>query len=215
MSATPSSQSQSSKRYPCEYPGNPCGETFARTNDRATHYRVDHEDLMFECPTCQQQFKQRRHLDDHMPVHTGEYKYRCDQCEYGTKSAARLESHKLKHTKNEPFTELDDGTVECNTCKKVFGNKKKFRDHASRVDCRKYAQFTCPIPACRAPCHSLRAVKLHLAEKHKDTDRKAAMKKVEQQMAAYEASTRNEIYTNTFTQRESSCTLYKYRYITI
>ena len=184
------------KKYPCEYPNNPCSRTFARTNDRLTHYRVDHEDLKFECSVCQKRFKQKRHVDDHMPIHTGDYKYQCNQCDYGTKSASRLASHQKKHTRVEPFTEESDGKIECNICKKTFDDKKKFRDHARRVDCRKYAQFTCPVVACRQPCQSLRAVKNHLATEHKDLKKKPLMQKLQQQMDAYEEKTRNAMFNN-------------------
>ena len=175
------------KRYRCEYPGVTCDRTFARTNDRKIHYQVDHEGETYECNVCQKRFKQRRHLDDHMPQHTGQWKFKCDKCDYGTKSAERLAAHKRKHDGDEPFPLKDDDKFSCSVCRATFTSKKRFRDHTYRTDCKRYVQFACPVSGCTAGHRSLRAVKNHIATAHPTVNKKDAVNAVKQQIADYEA----------------------------
>ena len=169
--------------YKCRFsgPGGPCGEVFSRTDQREVHYRADHQKFRFKCPYCQQEYRQERHLKDHLPTHTGKWRYNCDVCEsYGCQRQTQLVAHKnAKHGEGKKFAKTDDsGAIFCGTCGKYCPTKKSVREHQRRIDCARYANFTCPVPTCRAGCYSLRGTSDHLKKQHPELDRKGQMKEI-------------------------------------
>ena len=76
---------------------------------------------LYKCDICENDFKSRRYLQEHMITHTGEKPHKCNICEMKFSCNSNFRSHMRTHTGEKPH--------KCNICEKKFVWKSDVSKH--------------------------------------------------------------------------------------
>ena len=93
------------------------------------HIRVHTNDRPYPCPykdKCNQSFKTRSQLNDHILKHTKIKKHVCPECKASFSRKSRLKIHLMIHKGEKPF--------QCEICKKQFREKSNYNYHLKKHD---------------------------------------------------------------------------------
>jgi uncharacterized Zn-finger protein len=93
------------------------------------HIRVHTNDRPFHCPytdKCDQAFKTRSQLNDHILKHTQIKNHMCPECNASFSRKSRLKIHLMIHKGEKPF--------QCEICQKQFREKSNYNYHMKKHD---------------------------------------------------------------------------------
>ena len=93
------------------------------------HIRVHTNERPYPCPykdKCNQSFKTRSQLNDHILKHTQIKKHVCPECKASFSRKSRLKIHLMIHKGEKPF--------QCEICKKQFREKSNYNYHLKKHD---------------------------------------------------------------------------------
>ena len=91
------------------------------------HIRVHTNIRPYQCTfknICNQSFKTKSQLHDHLLKHTQIKKYNCPECNVSFARKSRLKIHMMIHKGLKPF--------QCNICQKQFREKSNFNFHMKK-----------------------------------------------------------------------------------
>lgn len=165
-----------------------CEEFFYSIAKMKAHCREIHSDKSreYECEICNEKFRRKTKLKEHMFAHTGTYKYTCDKCGKGFLQLGHLQRHEHSHRIRK--CELCDATFDkwslllvhkqtehsniqynCSICNKEFHSKRGLRNHRkihSNVDDRSVHQ--CPFENCSKSFSQRNNMLAHYKSKHEN-----------------------------------------------
>ncbi|XP_065663285.1 zinc finger protein 84 isoform X3 [Hydra vulgaris] len=99
-----------------------CDQEFKRRDYLRDHIITSHDGIKpFQCEICHKGFVRRNVLHNHMRSHTGEKPFQCDQCDKAFAHKSNLRSHVKLHTGERPF--------KCDICEKTFCAKSNLASH--------------------------------------------------------------------------------------
>lgn len=125
-----------------------CDAFFYSDASMKTHCRDIHSEKLreFECEICNEKFRRKTQLRQHMFAHTGHYRYACDKCGKGFLMLSRLKNHEHSHRirkcdlcdasfdkwslllvhRRKEHTNTDH---QCSDCDRKFHSKRGLRNH--------------------------------------------------------------------------------------
>ena len=106
-----------------------CDKIFTEKGNLKVHIRVHTNDRPFHCPytdKCDQAFKTRSQLNDHILKHTQIKNHMCPECNASFSRKSRLKIHLMIHKGEKPF--------QCEICLKQFREKSNYNYHMKKHD---------------------------------------------------------------------------------
>ena len=97
-------------------------------------------------------------------IHQGRYLYYCDVegCDHGADEKTEIPKHKLDKHNEQP--KKDDPVIKCQNCKKVFGQKARYKIHLKICGKPDARPFQCQ--KCDYNCRNRDQLRIHMRQKH-------------------------------------------------
>lgn len=162
-----------------------CGKFFYSEQSVKVHCSQNHVEKVraFLCEICNQNFRRKTQLKQHMFVHTGNYRYRCDKCGKGFLLMSRLKRHENSHNHKCPDCDatFDKWSVliahrskehinkdlKCSICNRVFSSKRILKSHRkTHLDER--VVYECPFEGCTKTFLQNSNMQAHYKSKHEN-----------------------------------------------
>lgn len=178
--------SESNETISCKYEW--CSAFFNSQAKVSQHYRKVHANNAheFECDICNEKFRRKTHLKQHMFAHTGNYKYRCKTCDKGFLQLGHLKRHEKMHdlrscdcceTSFKKWSllvahkqkEHSNNEYKCTICYKIFPSKRCLRQHKPvHVLPEDRSIYPCTIEECPKFFFQKKNMLAHVKSKHEN-----------------------------------------------
>lgn len=165
-----------------------CGKFFDSIAGMEAHRKIIHSEksLEFECEICNEKFRRKTHLKQHLFEHTGHYRYTCDECEKGFLMMSRLKRHKNSHRTrhcDECGATFDkwsllvahkskdhlNSELKCSICDREFHSKRLLKEHRKiHVNSDERIVYQCPFEGCTKTFLQNHNVLTHYKSKHEN-----------------------------------------------
>ncbi|XP_055300853.1 transcription factor IIIA-like [Sitodiplosis mosellana] len=169
-------------------PHESCAQIFGSKATVKEHCNLVHSEKPreFECETCNEKFRRKTQLKQHMFSHTGAYWYTCDKCGKGFLLLSRLRRHAESHrTRQCDHCDLTfdkwsllmahkhkahlNSDLKCSVCHREFHSNRVLKQHCkTHTDLDERTVFPCPFEGCAQSFLQKRNMLAHYKSKHEN-----------------------------------------------
>ena len=107
-----------------------CGKAFKQKRHLNDHLLMHTGEKPHQCTACGKCFARKNHLKEHNRIHTGEKPYQCAECGKNFRKRSHLNQHMLVHTGHPGPMGVPPRTYQCDKCNLRFSRKTYLDQHS-------------------------------------------------------------------------------------